>query len=341
MTSERHVWRLRARPEGTIKDSDLEYLAEPMPAVGDGQALVEVNYLSLDPTNRIWMSDMDQYMPPVELGAVMRGVIAGTVIESNNPDLPVGTTVSGLGGFASHVVVDPGMVNPVPQVPGIPFSDLFGSLGSTAVTAYFGLLDICDPKPGETLVVSGAAGAVGSIVGQIGKIKGCHVVGIAGGADKCRWVVDELGFDACIDYKSEDVGARLDALCPNGIDMNFENVGGDIMDAVMLRMNNGGRMSLCGMISTYNDKTPRGGPAAWPAILMHRLKVQGFIITDYAPRFGEAIAALAGWWMGGQIKTKVDLRHGLENAIITLRDLYSGGNFGKLLLEVKAPAGQS
>jgi NADPH-dependent curcumin reductase len=337
MTDQRQVWRLRARPVGDIKDSDLEYLTEPMPAMEDGQALVAVNYLSLDPTNRIWMSDMDQYMPPVALDDVMRGGVAGTVIASRNPDLTEGMTVTGLGGWASHVVVDPNMVSPLPMIPGVPMATLFGSLGGTALTAYFGLLDLCDPKPGETLLVSGAAGAVGSAVGQIGKIKGCHVVGIAGGAEKCRYVIDELGFDACIDYRNEDVAARLDALCPGGIDINFENVGGEIMDAVMHRMNDYGRMALCGMISTYNDTAPVIGPKAWPLILMRRLKVQGFIVTDFAPRFGEGAMQLAQWWMEGKLKARVDLRHGLENAVTTVRDLYNGGNFGKLLLEVAAP----
>ncbi len=338
MTDMKQVWRLRARPVGAIKDSDLEYLHEPIPALEEGQALVEINYLSMDPTNRIWMSDMDQYMPPVALGDIMRGVTMGTVIASIGSPYDVGTVVTGLGGWASHAIIGKGEASPVPMFPGIPMATLFGSLGGTALTAYFGLLDLCDPKEGETLVVSGAAGAVGSAVGQIGKIKGLHVVGIAGGAEKCRYVVDELGFDSCIDYQNDNVSARLDVLCPGGIDINFENVGGEIMDAVMSRMNNYGRMALCGMISTYNDQGPVPGPKSWPLILMRRLKVHGFIVSDFAPRFGEASMQLAQWWMGGQLKAKVDVRPGLENAVATVRDLYSGGNFGKLLVEVKAPA---
>ncbi|ASK88142.1 NADP-dependent oxidoreductase [Sphingorhabdus sp. SMR4y] len=337
MTEVMKAWRLRSRPVGEIADGDLELVTEPIPPLDEGQVLVEVNYVSLDPTNRIWMSDMDQYMPPVALGDIMRAGIAGKVLESRHDDFEPGMTVGGLGGCATHFVADGATIQQIPEIPGVPLAKLFGSLGGTGLTAYFGLLDICDPRPGETLVVSAASGAVGSVVGQIGKIKGCRVIGIAGGEKKCRYVVDELGFDACIDYKNEDVGARLDELCPDGIDMNFENVGGDIMEAVMSRMNDFGRMALCGMISTYNDSEEQLGPKSWPLILMRRLKVQGFIISDYANRFAEGGAQLGTWAAEGRIRTREDIRPGIENAIVAMKDLYVGGNFGKLLLEVKAP----
>jgi NADPH-dependent curcumin reductase CurA len=225
-------------------------------------------------------------------------------------------------------------LGPLPRLPGVSVAVAFGVLGLVGPTAYFGLLDVGQPKAGETLVVSAAAGGVGQLVGQIAKIKGLKVIGIAGGPEKCRYVVDELGFDAAIDYKAEDVGARLDALAPEGVDINFEQVGGEIMEAVMARMKLFGRMPLCGMISTYNDVEPAPGPRAWPLILMHRLTVRGFIVTDYAPRFPEAAQALLGWMAEGRLKTRQDVRPGLETAMTTLGELYTGGNFGKLLLAV-------
>ena len=331
---DRDVWRLRKRPVGDIAQGDLTYAKEPVPPLEDGQFLVEVLYLSLDPTNRIWMSDMEQYMPPVPLDAPMRGGVIGRVVASRKPGVSEGDLYGGLGEWASHIVTDGAMMSAIPRIPGIPVSVTFGVLGLVGPTAYFGLLDVGQPKAGETLVVSAAAGGVGQVVGQIGKIKGLKVIGIAGGPEKCRYVVDELGFDAAIDYKSEDVGARLDALAPEGVDINFEQVGGEIMEAVMARMNLFGRMPLCGMISTYNDIAPAPGPRAWPLILMHRLTVRGFIVTDFAPRFSEAAQAMVSWMMEGRLKTRQDVRQGLEHAVTYLDDLYTGGNFGKLLVAV-------
>lgn len=332
--TQNHVWRLMKRPVGDIADDDLVYGAEAMPEPGDGELVIRTIYLSLDPTNRIWMSDMEQYMPPVELGAIMRGGIVGRVTVSRHPKFKVGDLVGGLGGWAEYVLAHGDSIMPFPAIPGVPLAQMFGTLFLVGPTAYFGLLDICDPKPGETVVVSAAAGAVGSIVGQIAKIKGARAIGIAGGSEKCRTVVEEFGFDACIDYKNEDVAKRLDALCPKGIDCNFENVGGEIMEAVMARMNNYGRMALCGMISGYNATTPTPGPRAWPLILMHRLKVQGFIVTDYVPRFAEAASDMVQWMMAGKLKTKQDVRQGLDHALSSLRDLYSGANTGKLMVQV-------
>jgi NADPH-dependent curcumin reductase CurA len=331
---ERMVWRLRRRPVGEIADGDLSYDAEPLPALQPGEFALETLYLSLDPTNRIWMSDMEQYMPPVEVGAPMHGGLVGRVVESRKDGVAVGDLYAGLGPWASHFITTGRGMTPLPRTPGVPVSVAFGVLGLVGPTAYFGLLEVGQPKAGETLVVSAASGGVGQLVGQIGKIKGLKVIGIAGGPEKCRYVVDELGFDAAIDYKNEDVGKRLDALAPDGVDINFEQVGGEIMEAVMRRMKLFGRMPLCGMISTYNDVERAPGPRAWPLILMRRLTVRGFIVTDFAPRFGEAAQALLGWIGQGRMKTRQDIRHGLENAVEVLGDLYTGGNFGKLLLAV-------
>ncbi|MGE0044955.1 MAG: NADP-dependent oxidoreductase [Hyphomonadaceae bacterium] len=329
-------WRLKRRPVGEIKDGDLELVEAPIPDVPDGCVLVRNIYLSLDPTNRIWMSDMDQYMPPVEIGDVMRGGTVGVIEQSAIPELPVGTLVAaGLSGWQDYSVSPAMMTRPLPKIPGLPATAFMSVCGLTGWTAYFGLLDIGDPKPGETVVVSAAAGAVGSIVGQIAKIKGARAIGIAGGPDKCRWLTEELGFDGAIDYKNEDVGKALDRLCPNGIDVNFENVGGEIMEAVMWRMNNFSRMPLCGMISTYNaDPTKGMGPRNFQQILMHRIKVQGFIVIDYLPRFEEAAGQLAQWVLDGKIKYRVHVEQGLENAVKSLGLLFTGGNDGKLLVQL-------
>jgi len=330
----RHAWRLAKRPVGEIADSDLAFAQENVPALADGQFLLQVGYLSLDPTNRIWMSDMEQYMPPVGLGEAMRGGVIGRVLESRKAGVSPGMLMAGLGEWASHMVTDGTGMSPFPEVPGIGIAAGFGSLGLVGPTAYFGLLDIGQPKQGDVLVVGAAAGGVGQIVGQIGKIKGCTVIGIAGGPDKCRYIVDELGFDHAIDHKAEDVGAALDRIAPGGVDINFEQVGGPIMEAVVSRMKHFGRMPLCGMISGYNATDMAEPAGQWTLILMRRLKVQGFIVTDFAPRFGEAFQQLSQWMLEGRIKTRQDIRPGLENALEAVKLLYTGGNFGKLLVEV-------
>ena len=338
MTTHRNVWRLRKRPVGDIKEGDLTYEREALPELKDGQFLLEVLYLSLDPTNRIWMSDMRQYMPPVPLDAPMRGGVAGRVVASKKPGVKEGDIYFGLGEFADHIVTDGSNFTKAELPAGLPLSVGYGIFGLVGPTAYFGLLHVGKPKEGETLVVSAASGGVGQIVGQIGKIKGLHVIGIAGGPEKCRYLTDELGFDAAIDYKNEDVGKRLDALAPKGVDINFEQVGGPIMEAVMSRMNLFGRMPLCGMISGYNDEKPAPGPRTWPLILMQRLTVQGFIIFDFIKHYDEMFRELGGWIAAGKIKTRQDVRKGLENAIDYLGLLYTGGNTGKLLVEVHPDA---
>lgn len=328
-------WVLRRRPAGEIQPGDLEFVQEPIRDLADGEVRVRTVYLSLDPTNRIWMSDQDQYMPPVGIGDTMRGGSIGIVESSRSDRFKQGDVVNtGLGGWSTHVIANGAMLMPVPTLPGVPMTAYMSVLGATGLTAWFGMCDIGKPQAGETVVVSAAAGAVGSIAGQIAKLKGARVIGIAGGKAKCDWLTGELGFDGAIDYKSEDVGAALDRLCPNGIDVNFENVGGDIMDAVVSRMNNFGRMPLCGMISTYNDNERPAGPTDFARVLMHRLTIRGFIITDFLPRAGEAMAELIPWVMAGELKWKVHVDQGLEGAMDSLQRLFTGAHDGKLLIQV-------
>lgn len=326
-------WRLKKRPVGDVAPGDLELVSGPVPVPGPGQALVRNIYLSLDPTNRIWMSDMDQYMPPVEIGDVMRGGTIGVVEASNNPDLKVGDIVQPMDmGWQDYVVT--GAAQKLIVTPQTPILAYMSALGMTGVTAYFGLLDIGKPKPGETVVVSAAAGAVGSIVGQIAKLKGCRVVGLAGSDDKCRWVVDDLGFDACINYRKENVLEALRRACPKGIDVYFENVGGEILDAVLTLINLEARIPLCGLISSYNADGPVPGPYMFRNVLMKRALIKGFIVIDYFPRIGEFMQDMPGWVASGKIKWRVDVVQGLENAPTALQKLFTGGNTGKLVVQI-------
>ncbi len=334
MATVNRVWRLRKRPVGLIGDDTLSLNQEPVPRAADAEFLLRLNYLSLDPTNRIWMSDMEQYMPPVEVGAAMRGLVCGTVLESRNPGFAPGDVVSGLGIWADYQLGTAGTFNKLLSVPGVPVAEVFGLFALAGPTAYFGLLDVGKPQPGETVVVSAAAGSVGSLVGQIAKIQGCRAVGVAGSEAKCRWLLDELGFDAAIDHRREDLALALKRACPQGIDVYFDNVGGDVLDACLRHMNLNGRVPTCGLISQYNAAEEVPGPENYPLILMKRLRVQGFIVLDYASRYPEAIGALGGWMRQGKLKFRIDLREGLENAVSVLRLLFTGGNLGKLMIRV-------
>ena len=328
-------WVLKHRPQGEIKTTDLELVEEPIRDLAEGEVLVRNVYLSLDPTNRIWMSDREQYMPPVQIGETMRGGGIGVVERSRSDRFQQGQVVNpGLAGWATHTIVPEGMLNPVPQIPGVPLTAYMSVLGATGVTAWCGMMLIGEPKAGETVVVSAAAGAVGSIAVQLAKYAGARVIGIAGGKAKCDWLLNDCGLDGVIDYKSQDVAAELDRLAPNGVDVNFENVGGEIMEAVYQRMNNYGRMPLCGLISTYNTDGPVPGPKDFSWILMRRLLVKGFIVTDYLPRWGEAVAALAPLVASGQLKWKAHVVQGLENAPEAVNLLFSGAHDGKLLVGV-------
>lgn len=329
-------FRLVNRPIGEINDSNLEFREEAINAPKDGEVLVRNIYLSLDPTNRIWMSDMPQYMPPVELGEVMRGLTIGVVEDSKHPNFKQGDLVSGLLGWQDYAIVGGESINFLSKIPAnlpVPISAFLGVLGLTGCTAYFGLLDIGKPQAGETVVVSAAAGAVGSIVGQIAKIKGCRVVGIAGSDEKCNWL-KELGFDAVINYKTTDINQALEQACPNGIDVYFDNVGGAILDAVLTKINLYARIVICGLISVYNAKEPVPGPYNFGQILMKRAKVQGFIVSDYAQQWAKAVTEIAQWIQEGKIKYAEDIVEGLENAPQTLKKLFDGTNQGKLIIKV-------
>ena len=328
-----HQWRLAARPEGLIKETDFSWVEESVAELQDGQFLVRNLYLSLDPTMRMWAT-RDTYLPAVGIGEVMRGGTIGVIEESRNANFKVGDHVSGLLGWQDYAITDGKGVNVLPNLPGVPLTAHFGLFGHIGMTAYFGLLEIGQPKPGETLVVSAAAGAVGSLVGQIGKIKGCRVVGIAGADDKCKWIVDELGFDAAINYKTENVAEALKKHCPNGIDIDFENVGGEIMDAVLAQINLRARIALCGLISGYNATQPVPGPYNFGNILIQRARVEGFIVLDYAPRAMECMTELGKWLMEGKIKYRIDEVDGLSGAPMALNKLFEGTNIGKLVVKI-------
>jgi NADPH-dependent curcumin reductase len=334
-------FRLKSRPVDRVTADNFEFLECDLPELGANEVLVRNIYLSLDPTNRIWMNDVEQYMPPVQIGEVMRGLGIGQVEQSNNRKFKIGDYVSGLVGWQDYVITTGEGAFPLttlPRLPGLSLPAMAGAAGMTGLTAYFGLLEIGQPKKGETLVVSAAAGAVGSIVGQLGKISGMRVIGIAGGQEKCSWLRDELGFDVAIDYKASNWRDQLKEATPNGIDINFENVGGEIMEAVYRRMNLHGRFVLCGLISGYNDSDDSKYRLSIAPALMKRLRIEGFIITDYAAKMQEAATKLVMWMAQGKIKHRETIIDGLENAPDTLNKLFDGGNVGKLLIKVSEPS---
>ncbi len=331
-------WILRRRPHGALRPGDLELVESELEPLKEGEVRIRTVFQSVDPTNRIWISDMDAYMPPVEVGEPVRAYGLGIVVESRHEVFSVGDRVNtGLAHWALYNT-QPGdaLFGKLPDIPGVPLTAYAGPLGPTGMTAYFGLIELGRPQPGETLVVSAAAGAVGSMVGQIGKIMGCRVVGIAGGADKCRWLIDVAGLDAAIDYKNEDVGDALDRHCPNGIDINFENVGGPIMDAVLGRLNHFARMPLCGLISMYNAEEPVPGPYNFAQLLMKSVTLRGFIGSEFIDRFPEGVQAMTEWLVADRIKYEVDIVEGLENLPAAFERLFTGKNLGKVLVQVSA-----
>ncbi len=325
-------WLLARRPQGAIEDNDFQFVETDAPTPGEGEVLVRVLMLSCDPTQRGWIA-RDTYLPAVKIGEVVRSYGAGRIEASNTPDFKVGDIVSGLVGWQDYVAMNPkGQLSRL--APGAPLEMAMSVLGMTGRTAYFGLIDVGRPAAGETVVVSGAAGATGSVVGQIAKIKGCRAIGVAGGPEKCRWLTEVLGFDAAIDYKSESLKARLKELCPDGIDIFFDNVGGDFLDAALARLALRGRVVLCGGIANYNASEPPPGPKNYLNLVSRRGRMEGFLVSDYAKRYAEAVAALADWVKEGKIKHRVDVQHGLENAPAALRRLFEGRNEGKQLLRV-------
>ncbi|MGF0242334.1 NADP-dependent oxidoreductase [Rhodococcus sp. IEGM1300] len=324
---------LAKRPVGAATRETFTYQEIPVGEPASGQIVVKNEYLSLDPAMRGWMNEGKSYIPPVALGEVMRALGVGKVIASNNPGFAVGDYVNGAVGVQDYFVGAPQNFYKVdPKLAPLPV--YLSALGMTGMTAYFALLDVGVPKAGETVVLSGAAGAVGSIAGQIAKIKGCRVIGIAGGADKCKFLIDELGFDGAIDYKNEDVHEGLKRECPKGVDVYFDNVGGDILDAVLSRLRLKARVVICGAISQYNNKEAIKGPANYLSLLVNRARMEGFVVMDYADRFAAAGQEMAGWMAKGQLKSKEDIVEGLETFPETLMKLFSGENFGKLVLKV-------
>ncbi|MBA5639724.1 NADP-dependent oxidoreductase [Duganella sp. LX20W] len=334
MSLTNHQFLLARRPQGTVQRSDFDYAAVPVPALADGELLIKLEYISLDPAMRGWMNaSEDSYIPPVAIGEVMRAIAVGQVVESRHAGFAAGDYVNGLLGVQEYAVSrGQGLTKVDPKLAPLPL--YLGALGMPGLTAYFGLLDVGQPKAGETVVVSGAAGAVGAVVGQIAKIKGARVVGIAGGADKCRYLVDVLGFDAAIDYKRENVAQALREHCPQGVDVYFDNVGGEILDAVLNRLALNARIVICGAISQYNNTTPVRGPANYLQLLVKRATMKGVMVSDYYPRAMEAIVAMGGWIREGKLKTREDVVQGLDTFPETFQKLFDGSNNGKLVLQV-------
>ena len=332
--------RLAHRPTGMIDDSTFDLVEEPLPELGEGEYLVRNVYLSIDPTQRIWIREEESYLPPVEVGAVMRSGAIGTVVESRNEAFPVGAMVTGLLGWQEYAHcggLDGLGGNAVP--PGLPMRQLMGVLGATGVTAYFGMLEIGRPQAGETVVVSGAAGATGSVAAQVAKIQGCRVIGIAGSEEKCAWLIETCGLDASINYKTDDIAERLDALCPDGIDVFFDNVGGATLDVVLARIAIGARIALCGAISTYNASELPPPLYSYMNLVINRGLMQGFIVLDYLDRFAEAVLQLMTWEAEGRIAWRDQVVDGLERAPEALNMLFSGANTGKLLVQVAPEQG--
>ena len=333
-----HQIRLAARPNGLPTRAGWSFTTEPVADLDAGGVLVKTLAISLDPAMRGWMNEGKSYIAPVGIGEVMRAGGIGTVIASKNPAFAVGDTVSCGTGVQEYCRVAGDKI----KAHALFKIDLrlgtatqwLNVLGMPGMTGYFGLLDVGQPQPGETVVVSGAAGAVGQTVGQLAKLKGCRVVGIAGGPEKCAWVVKELGFDACIDYKSGEVKAGLKEHCPKGVDIYFDNVGGDILDAVLTRINRKARIIICGAISQYNNTTPVKGPANYLSLLVNRARMEGIVVFDYTERFPIAVAELAGYLKDGRMKSREDVVVGLDTFPETLLKLFNGENFGKLVLQV-------
>jgi NADPH-dependent curcumin reductase CurA len=316
---------------------DFRLVEAPAPEPADGEALVKNLYLSVDPTQRGWMAG-DTYLPAVKIGEVMRSFAVGQVAESRHPAFKPGQLVQGLFGWQEWAIARPGTPSsPTPVPAGVPIETAMSALGLTGITAYFGLLDVGRPRPGETVVVSGAAGATGSAAAQIARIAGCRVIGIAGGPEKCAYLTKELGLDGAVDHRAPDASKRLRELCPRGVDVFFDNVGGPLLDAVLANLALRGRIVLCGGIAHYNDARPSPGPANYLALVTKRGRMEGFIVLDYLSRSGEAVAALSGWLRDGRLKDRVDVVEGIANAPAALLRVFEGKNQGKQLVRLARP----
>jgi NADPH-dependent curcumin reductase CurA len=333
-------WRLARRPIGISKTTDFELTDAPIPSLQEGEALVRTELLSMDPTNRIWLYEQSTYFPPQELGEIVRGIGIGTVVDSKMEALKKGSKIISLLGWQDYKIISGNdSWTPVIELPGVPLTWNFGPFGMHGITAYFGLLDVGKPKTGETILISGAAGAVGSLVGQIGKIHGCRVVGIAGSDEKCNWITRDLGFDRAINYREEK--SMTDAIaraCPDGVDVYFDNVGGVILEAALDRINLRGRVVVCGMISCYNESNGDGydlhAPRNLLRLVYQRARIEGFLVLDYMHRAEEAVTRMLQWFQEGKIQYRVEIDHGLENAPETMNKLFNGNHNGKLILQV-------
>ena len=330
-----HRFTLASRPVGIPNRTDWAYEEETVRELHEGELLIRVLFISLDPAMRGWMNQSRSYVPPVGIGEVMRALALGQVVASKNPNFVVGKHVSGTFGVQEYFISEgKGLIEVDPRV--APLPTFLNVLGMTGMTAYFGLLETGQPQTGDTVVVSAAAGAVGTVVGQISKIKGCRAVGIAGGPDKCRYVVNDLGFDAAIDYKSEDVTAALRNACPQGMNIYFDNVGGDILEAALANLARGARIVICGAISQYCNTGPVQGPRNYLSLLVYRATMKGMLVFDYADRYPQAAREMAGWMAAGKLKSREDIVEGLETFPDTFLKLFRGENFGKLILKVAA-----
>ena len=335
MTTRR--WLLKSRPNGPLKDSDFDLVTVPMPDVGEGQFLVRLTHFSFDPTQRGWLGG-DTYLPAVPIGGVVRAGGIGEVVASKHPGFEVGDVVQGTFGWQEHALTDGTTeTGPVTKLrAGITPEQALGVFGVTGLTAWFGLTEIGQPKAGDTVLVSGAAGATGSVVVQVAKALGCKVIGIAGGAEKCGWVVEQAGADACIDYRAGNVARQIREHAPKGVNLVFENVGGEILDAALANLALRARVVLCGGISSYNDTAEDRSPGLrnYMNLTVMRGRMEGFIILDFAKRYGEGVAELAKLMGAGKLKTAEDVAHGFDNCPATLRRLFEGKNFGKQLLKL-------
>ncbi|WP_104733800.1 NADP-dependent oxidoreductase [Hanstruepera ponticola] len=324
---------LNKRPKG-MPDSDTWSLQEaPIPEIENGELLIQNHYISLDPAMRGWMNDSKSYIEPVALGDVMRAGTIGKVIKSKNNKFNIGQTVTGWGGVQQYTISNGENLYPVDDSQ-VPMTKFLGVLGMPGMTAYFGILEVGKIQSGDVVVVSGGAGAVGSVVGQIAKIKGCYVVGIAGGKEKCDYITNQLGFDAAIDYKSQNVFEAIKETCPKGIDVYFDNVGGEILEAALSRLRKKARIVICGAISQYNTIDDMSGPRNYMSLLVNRATMQGMVVMDYAPQYPQAMQEMGGWMMTGQLKSNESIYNGIENFQETFKRLFTGDKLGKLILKV-------
>ena len=329
--TENKKWILKKRPIGLVDESIFDFIEEELPTVKDGEILIQNEYLSVDPTQRMWLTDMPGYLPPIQIDEVIRSSGMGRVIQSKSDEFVEGDLINGLVGWQTHLISDGKGFTKVPEI--LPIPTMINVLGLTGITAYYGLLDVGQPKEGDTVVVSGAAGATGSVVAQIAKIKGCNVIGIAGGDEKCAWL-DECGIDHVIDYKATKATKEVGRIAKDGIDVYFDNVGGPLLEAVLFKINLNARIVICGAISNYASTDMPVGPRNLSSLIVNRARMEGFLVLDYLHRSDEAIQELSKWLMDGKIKHREDIQEGIENCPSTLNRLFTGQNIGKQILKI-------